>query len=75
MKPPFDATLAAFWLVAAVLAVQCIVALATVGACIYWSGSIVDGRFSCGPAADRVKDLMVEALAVALAFGSGQRGK
>lgn len=69
-KPPY-----AFWLVAAVLAVQCLIALATVGACLWWSSAIVDGRFSCAPAADRVMDLMVGALAAALAFSGNRTGK
>ncbi len=75
MEPPFNAVRAAFWLIAGVLAVQCMIALATTGACIWWSGAIVEGHFSCGPAADRVAELLIGALAAALAFGSGQRGK
>jgi hypothetical protein len=69
-KPPFDQERAAFWLVAAVLAVQCVVVLVMVGTCLWWSRAIVEGRFSCAGAADRSTELLVSALAAAIAFGS-----
>lgn len=69
-KPPFDHARAAFLLVAGVLAVQCTVVLVTVGACLWWSREIVEGRFSCATAADRCMDALVGALAAALAFGA-----
>ena len=67
-RPPFDPAKAAFALVAGVLAVECVIALATVGACLWWSREIVEGRYSCGPAGERVSEMMVGALAAALAL-------
>lgn len=63
-----------FWLIAAIIGVQCAVVLATVGACLYWSDAIVEGRFSCGPAADRATELLIGALAAALALSANRRG-
>jgi len=74
-KPPFDGARAAFWLVAGVLAVQCSVVLSTVAACLWWSGAIVEGRYSCSGAADKVMELLVGALAAAMAFSSIKKDK
>jgi nitric oxide reductase large subunit len=46
-KPPFDPIRACFWLIAAVLAVQCVTVLMAVGACLYWSGAVIEGKWTC----------------------------
>jgi hypothetical protein len=70
-RPPFDPVRASFWLIAAVLGVQCAVALASAGVCIYWTAAIVEGRLSCASVMDRLGDLLTTALAAALAFSKG----
>jgi len=70
-KPPFDALRASFFLIAAILAVHCIIALLVTGACLYWSGEIVAGKFSCDKASSTLSELLTGALAAALAFAGG----
>lgn len=70
-KPPFDPVKASFYLVAAILSVQCVIALTGVAACLYWSESVVEGRFSCETIHDTINQLLTGALAAALAFTAG----
>lgn len=72
-RPPFDPIRACFWLIAAVLAVQCLVALVGLAACIWWSGSIIEGRttWTCENINQTLNQLLTGALAAALAFAAG----
>lgn len=70
-RPPFDPVKASFWLIAAILGVQCLIALMSAATCMYWTGAIVEGRASCGPVMDRLSELLMGALAAALAFSKG----
>jgi hypothetical protein len=70
-KPPFDPIKASFYLVAAILAFQCFVALTAVGACVYWSGAVVEGKWSCENINATLSQLLSGALAAALAFTAG----
>jgi len=70
-KPPFDPVRASFYLISAVLAVQCLVALGGLAACIYWSGHVVEGRWNCENINATLNQLLSGALAAALAFAAG----
>lgn len=70
-KPPFDPVRACFWLIAAVLAVQCLSALLAVGACLYWSERVVEGKWTCENINATLNQLLSGALAAALAFAAG----
>jgi hypothetical protein len=72
-RPPFDAIRACFWLIAAILAVQCLVALVGLFACMYWSASIIEGRttWTCENINATLNQLLTGALAAALAFAAG----
>ena len=72
-RPPFDPIRACFYLIAAILAVQCLVALVGLAACIYWSGAIVEGRtaWTCENINGTLGQLLTGALAAALAFTAG----
>lgn len=70
-KPPFDAVRACFYLIAAILAFQCIVALLALGVCIYWSGAVIAGKATCENINNLLNQLMSGALAAALAFTAG----
>lgn len=74
MKPPFDTTRAAFFLVASVIALYGVVVLIGVVMCAVYSNSIVEGRFRCD-AQDKLTELLAAALAAALAFAGGFRSK
>jgi threonine/homoserine/homoserine lactone efflux protein len=74
-KPPFDPVRASFWLLAAVLGVQCTVVLSSAAVCAYWTEAIVEGRVSCSRVMDHMYELLVGALAAALAFAGGPRRK
>lgn len=65
----FDGRRAAFWLVAAVIAVHCVVVLAGVAICVFYADELVAGRFKCDQH-NRLTDLLMGALAAALAFSS-----
>jgi len=71
MKEPFDPIRACFWLIAAILAVQCLVALVGLAACVYWSGAIIEGRWNCENINQTLNQLLTGALAAALAFAAG----
>ena len=60
-------------LIAAVLAVQCVVALVNLGTCVYWSGSVVEGKTNCENINASIAQLLTSALAAALAFVAGKR--
>lgn len=67
-RPPFDLVRAAFWLLAAILGVEGIVVLASVGACVIHSAMIIsDPNVKCDPD-NRLGDLLTGALAVAMAL-------
>jgi hypothetical protein len=70
-RPPWDSVRAAFYLVAAVVAVHALVVLVTVGFCAFYGGDLIAGRFQCD-ARDRLAELLAAALAAALAFAGGQ---
>ena len=70
-RPPFDPIRACFYLIAAVLAVQCLTALLAVGACLYWSGAVIEGKWSCENINATLNQLLSGALAAALAFTAG----
>jgi hypothetical protein len=70
-KPPFDAVRACFWLIASILAVECLVVVAGVGMCLYYADIIIkDPAIVCDPK-DRLASLLTGALAAALAFAGG----
>jgi hypothetical protein len=70
-KPPFDTTKACFYLIAAILAFQCIVVLVGVVSCLWYLHTIVTNPdLSCDPK-DRLGQLLTGALAAALAFAGG----
>ena len=67
-RPPFDVVRAAFYLVAMVISVHCVVVLLGALLCI-WHG-VVSGTLECD-AKGRLGDLLAGALAAAIAFGGG----
>ncbi len=69
--PRFDPVRACFYLVAAVIAVHCIVVLAGAAMCMIEWKSLppIDGK-RCDPT-NRLGDLLAGALAAALAFAGG----
>lgn len=67
---PFDPVRAAFFLVAGVLTVQCLVVLAGAAMCLIYAAEIIQGRFQCD-AHNKLGDILAEALAAALAFAGG----
>jgi hypothetical protein len=71
MKEPFDPIRASFYLIAAILGVQCLVALISLGLCAYWSGHVVEGKGSCENINQLLSQLLTGALAAALAFAAG----
>ena len=74
-KPPFDPIQFACWLIAAVLAVQCLVVLFSITACLLHARDvIVDPHIECDPK-DRIGQLMSGLLAAALALLAGFRGR
>ena len=75
MKEPFDPIQAGFWLIAAILGVQCLVAVISLGLCVYWSGHVVEGKGSCENINATLNQLLTSALAAALAFVAGKREK
>lgn len=58
---------AAIWILAGILAVQGIVVMAGVGACVVYAREIVEGKFKCDPD-NRLTGLLVNALAVVIAL-------
>ena len=72
MRDPFDPIRACFWLIAAILAVQCLVALVGLAACIWWSGrSSRVTTWTCENINQTLNQLLTGALAAALAFAAG----
>jgi len=72
-KPPFDPIRAAFWLVAFVAVVQCVVVILFAAACLLHADQVFAGQQECDPNS-RLMALMSSALAAALAFvGLGSR--
>jgi hypothetical protein len=62
-------------LIAAVLGVQCVVALVSLGTCVYWSGHAVEGKATCENINSMIAQLLTGALAAGLAFVAGKRDK
>jgi hypothetical protein len=70
-RPPFDAARAAFFLVAFVLTIQCLVVLIGVGVCAWHSPEVIQGSvFKCDTEG-HLFDLLGAALSAALAFAGG----
>lgn len=69
-RPPFDPVRAAFFLVAFVLVVQCLIVLIGIGFCLWNSEKIVSGNFKCDPDG-HLFELLGAALSAALAFAGG----
>lgn len=67
-RPQFDPVRAAFYLVALVICVHCLVVLAGAGLCFF---EVVRGTKAECDAAGRLGDLLAGALAAAIAFGGG----
>lgn len=67
-RPPFDPVKAAFYLVALVIGVHCVVVLLGAGLCVY--EILRHGQFDCDPKG-RLGELLTGALAAAIAFGGG----
>jgi len=67
-RPPFDAVRASFYLVAAVIAVHCLIVL--VGAAVCAVEVLSSHTFECDPKG-RLSDLLAGVLAAALAFSGG----
>jgi hypothetical protein len=70
-RPPFDPVKASFYLIAAILGVQCLIALISLGLCAYWSGHVVEGKGTCENINALLSQLLTGALAAALAFAAG----
>jgi hypothetical protein len=71
-RPPFDPAKAGFYLIAAILAFQCLIILLTLIWCLaYASELIIGGRFECDKGG-RLTELLTGALAAALAFVGGK---
>ena len=69
--PPSDSLGACFSLLASILASQSLIALLAVGACLYWSGAVIEGRWTCENINSLLNQLLSGALAAALAFTAG----
>jgi hypothetical protein len=67
-KPPFDPVKAAFYLVAAVIAVHCVIVILGAALCFY---EVVSIHKSECDTKGRLGDLLAGALAAAIAFGGG----
>lgn len=74
MRPPFDPVRASFFLVAAILGVHCVVVLAGVVVCVWQIAHTAPGAFVCDKEG-RLGDLLAGALAAAIAFAGGLRGR
>ena len=70
-KPPFDPVKACFYLIAAVLAFQGLVAFTGLMWCVYWSRHIVEGNYDCKNIGHVMNQLLQAALTAALAFTAG----
>jgi hypothetical protein len=68
-KPPFDTVKAAFFLVAGVIAVHCIVVLAGVAFC--WTHAVDAPSSRCDDLRGQLAEMLTAALAAALAFVGG----
>lgn len=69
-RPPFDVVRAAFFLVAFVLVIQCLIVLLGVAWCTWNTRDIVAGSFKCDPDG-HLYELLGSALSAALAFAGG----
>jgi len=69
-KPPFDTVKAAFYLVAGVIAVQCVVILVALVHCWMHFEEAIQLKVGCDMQG-RLSDLMSAALAAAIAFAGG----
>ena len=71
-RPPFDPVRASFLLVAAVIGVHCAVVLTGALLCVWHAVAL--GAVECD-SKGRLGDLLAGALAAAIAFGGGMRGR
>lgn len=73
-KPPFDPQQAAFWLIAFVIAVECLMALAGGITCLMYAEVIIkDPAIVCDPN-NRLMQILNNALAAALALWGIRQG-
>ncbi len=70
----WDPRQAAFWLIAAVVAVHALVVLAGVGMCLIYAREIVAGKFTCD-AQDKLGGLLANAMAAAIALWAAGKEK
>lgn len=70
-KPPFDPVKSSFYLIAAVLMFQCVIALIGVLSCVYFLHTIMTNPDIQCDQKDRLTSLLTGALAAALAFAGG----
>jgi hypothetical protein len=69
---PFDPVKACFYLIAGILAFQCLVVLIAVVWCLFYATpEILAGKFQCDKDG-RIAELLSGALAAALAFSAGR---
>jgi hypothetical protein len=73
-RPPFDPIKASFYLVAGILAVQCLVVLITLGWCMRALDPVNLPDFKCDREGS-LNQLLTGALAAALAFAGGFQRK
>jgi hypothetical protein len=67
-KPPFDPQRAAFWLIAVVIFIECLIALAGALSCLWFAETIIkDPAIVCDPN-NRLMQILNNALAAALAL-------
>jgi hypothetical protein len=66
-RQPFDATRASFMLLAFVIGIHALVVLAGVVVCFIGNEEVIAGKFTCDQH-DKLRDLLTEAMAAALAF-------
>jgi len=73
-KPPFEPIRFACYLIAAIMAVECLVVIIGAATCLIWAKTLVtDPTLECDPKG-RLFDLLTSALAAALALLAGFRG-
>jgi hypothetical protein len=73
-KPPWDPQRAAFWLIALVIGIQCVVVLAGVSACLWYFDVVLkDPAIKCDPDG-RLAQLLTAALTAALALWGIRKG-
>ena len=69
-KPHFDPVKACFYLIAAVIMAQVLVALAGAAMCLVYADDVMGGKINCDRN-NRLSELLSAALSAALAFAGG----